>query len=130
MNAHSDPKSHIATLSITGFKSAQNILASWGCNSEQTKKILGLTDNAFRKLKSASDSTNLDKIQLERISHILNIHSTLRSVFSNPKNVKNFMKMNNHNDFFKGLAPIEIIESGDFIKLHETSIHINSLREN
>ncbi len=39
----------------------------------------------------------------------LNIHQALRIVFENPANQYGFMKMKNHNPYFSGRSPLEVI---------------------
>lgn len=46
---------------------------------------------------------SLDDDQLARISLVLNIHASLRTIFDNPDNVYGFPSMNNHNPFFDGV---------------------------
>lgn len=72
----------------------------------------------------------LNNEPLERISCLLNIHHALRYMFSNPENVKNFIRMKNHNDFFAGRTPLEIIEHGSFLELNQVAKRINALQNN
>jgi hypothetical protein len=65
---------------------------------------------------------------LERISLVLNIHATLRLVFENPDNAYGFASMPNHNDFFNGRTPLEILSQGSMISLYETYRRIHGLR--
>jgi hypothetical protein len=64
---------------------------------------------------------------MQRIGIILNMHSTLRTVFDNPENVYGFAAMANQNDFFYGRSPLEIMAQGDMISLYETSRRIQAL---
>jgi len=65
---------------------------------------------------------------MQRISFMLNIHAALRTVFDNPDNVYGFPSKVNHNDFFNGRTPLEILSQGDMISLYETFRRINALR--
>ncbi len=71
---------------------------------------------------------NLSDDQLERVSYLLNIHQALRIVFSNPANVSGFMGLKNHNDYFAGRTPLEIINSGKFGDLYEVARRVDALR--
>lgn len=124
INSEFDQKS----LSQAGFKAADNILASWGCSATQSQQILKLSKSSYHKFKSNPHSANLTDDQLERVSYLLNIHQALRIVFSNPKNVTDFMSMPNHNDFFAGRTPLSIIESGKFGDLYEVARRVDALR--
>ncbi len=116
------------SLAIAGFKAADNILASWGCSALQSQQILKLSKSSYHKYKANPETTRLSDDQLERVSYLLNIHQALRIVFSNPQNVSGFMKMKNHNDYFAGRSPLEIIESGKFGDLYEVERRVDALR--
>ncbi|MCE0493070.1 MbcA/ParS/Xre antitoxin family protein [Vibrio salinus] len=115
-------------LAMTGFKTADKILSSWGCSTQQNQKILKLSKSSYHKYKAKPETTKLSDDQLERVSYILNMHQALRIVFSNPANVRGFMTMKNHNDYFAGRTPVEIIESGKFADLYEVARRIDALR--
>ncbi len=115
-------------LASTGFQAADRILASWGCTTQQVQSILKLSKPSYHKFKSHPELTKLGDDQIERISHLLNIHAALRMVFSNPQNVSGFMGRANNNDFFAGRAPLEIISSGRFSDLYEVARRVSSLQ--
>lgn len=119
-----DPKA----LSMAGFKAADNILSSWGCTAQQSQNILKLSKSSYHKFKANPETTKLSDDQLERVSYLLNIHQALRIVFSNSANIYGFMTMKNHNDFFAGRTPLEIIESGKFGDLYEVARRVDALR--
>ncbi|RPF13344.1 hypothetical protein [Vibrio crassostreae] len=95
----------------TGLKSAETLLLKWGATHEQIPVIL---------------PTEEDNLEV-RISHILNIHATLRTIFSNEANVYGFMCHANNNTFFNGRSPIRIIASGRLSDLQEVREKIESL---
>lgn len=95
----------------TGLKSAETLLLKWGATHEQIQVIL---------------PTKEDNLEV-RISHILNIHATLRTIFSNEDNVYGFMCHANNNTFFNGRSPIRIIASGRLSDLQEVREKIESL---
>ncbi len=110
------------------FRVALNILEKWKCSAEQKQHILGLTRSTFFKYQSNCDSAKLTHDQIERISYVLNIHQTLGMVFSNPENRYGFMKMVNHNPYFNGKTPLELIASGSFGVLYEVFKRIDAMR--
>jgi hypothetical protein len=55
------------------------------------------------------------------------IHAALSIIFDNTENVHGFMSMKNHNAFFDGRKPIDIISSGRLDDLSNTFQHIDSL---
>jgi hypothetical protein len=62
------------------------------------------------------------------IGATLGIAGGTRTVFDNPDNVYGFTSKINHNDFFNGRSPLEILSQGDMISLYETFRGINALR--
>jgi uncharacterized protein (DUF2384 family) len=104
-------------------------LDKWGCSPDKALHILGMKKSTYYKNKDKAHTPKLSGDQIERISYILNIHAALRVVFDNPKNVYEFMFMQNFNLFFNGSAPLEIIASGHFGALYETFKRIDSLRD-
>jgi hypothetical protein len=111
-----------------GLKAVLNILEKWGCSAEQTMAILRLPRATFYKYRNDPSRARLDRDQLTRLSYLLNMHQALRIVFENHENVYGFMSKKNHNPYFHGRAPLEIIESGDFGALYETYKRIDTLR--
>lgn len=114
--------------SVSGLKAAFNILDKWGCTADQAQAILRLPKATYYKYRNDPESARLDRDQLTRISYLLNMHQALRIVFENPDNVYGFMRKRNHNPYFHGRVPLEVIESGDFATLYETFRRIDTLR--
>lgn len=115
-------------MGVSGVKAAFNILDKWGCTAEQAQAILRLPRATYYKYRNDPESARLDRDQLTRISYLLNTHQALRIVFENPENVYGFMRKRNHNPYFHGRAPLDVIESGDFAALYETFRRIDALR--
>lgn len=111
-----------------GLKVAFNILDKWGCSPEQEQAILALKRSSYYTYRDNPNTARLSQDQIERISHVLNMHAALRLVFDNPENVYGFMAMPNHNAYFNGKTPLELIATGSFGALYEVSRRINALR--
>lgn len=120
-----DHGTHVAA---SGLRAVFNILDKWQCKPEQQQAILCISKPAYYKYRKTPEAASLNKDQLERLSYILNIHAHLRTVFDNPDNVYGFMAMQNHNGFFNGKSPLDIISSGNFGALYETAKHVDALR--
>jgi len=118
------------TLGAAGFNACFNILQKWQCSTAQMHTILGLTTRQYNRAKRCPISVNFNRDQLERMSLILNIHSVLRTIFTNPKNIYGFIKMDNHNPFFSGQSPLALIEQGSLITLYHVYKHIEVLKTN
>lgn len=113
-----------------GLKTAVAILEKWGASGEQGAAILRVSRSTYARAKRRDPAweVSLDTDQLTRISLVLNIHSALRLVFENPENLYGFMAMANHNAFFHGRTPLDVIAQGDFVSLYETFKRIDTLR--
>ncbi len=113
---------------VVGLKTVFNILDQWGCTAEQAWSILGMKKSTYYKYRNNPGSASLTPDQLERISYILNMHQALRVTFDNPANVKGFVSMANHNPYFNGRTPLEVMSSGRFGDLYETYKRLDALR--
>ncbi|EPC00176.1 hypothetical protein L861_14700 [Litchfieldella anticariensis FP35 = DSM 16096] len=113
-----------------GLKAAVAILDKWGTTGEQGAAILRVSRSTYARAKRRDPDweVSLDTDQLTRISLVLNIHSALRVIFDNPENLYGFMQMENHNDFFNGRTPLDVIAQGDIVSLYETFRRIDALR--
>ncbi|GHB14691.1 antitoxin Xre/MbcA/ParS toxin-binding domain-containing protein [Modicisalibacter luteus] len=114
----------------TGLKAAVGILEKWGASGEQGTAILRVSRSTYARAKRSDPGweVNLDEDQLTRISLVLNMHAALRIVFDNPENLYGFMAMPNHNAYFEGKAPLELISQGGILPLYEVFKRIDSLR--
>lgn len=84
---------------------AIKILTVWGASELQIKSILNLNGKSDSMMRS-----NL----------ILTLRENINMNFSNPENQNKFMSMKNHNQYFKGRTPLEVISSGHINDLIET----------
>lgn len=109
------------------LSTALNILMKWDASTEQSCNILRVSRSTITRALQGK-GVELDSDQLERASIILNCHAALRLVFDNPENVYGFPRMENHNDFFNGRKPLEIMAQGDLLSLFETYKRIDALR--
>lgn len=113
----------------TGLKAAVRILDKWSASGEQGESILRVSHSTYARARRGDIAEiKLDSDQLTRISYLLNIHASLRVIFDNPENLYGFVNMINHNPYFNGRTPLEIMGSGDFAALYETFKRIDSLR--
>lgn len=115
---------------VAGLRTALNILDKWQASGDQACRILRISRSTYTRAKQNDPSwaVGLDLDQLQRISIVLNIHAALRLVFDNPENLYGFPAMENHNAFFNGRAPLDIMAQGDMIALYETFRRIDALR--
>lgn len=112
-----------------GLKAAVRILDKWRASGEQGEAILRVSHSTYARARRGDlVEIKLDSDQLTRISYLLNIHAALRMIFDNPENLYGFVNLVNHNPYFNGRTPLEIMGSGDFAALYETFKRIDSLR--
>ncbi|WP_447556369.1 antitoxin Xre-like helix-turn-helix domain-containing protein [Vreelandella sp. EE22] len=128
MQAARNVDQHKAAAAI-GLKAAVRILDKWQASGEQGEAILRVSHSTYARARRGDLSEiKLDSDQLTRISYLLNIHGALRTLFENPDNVYGFVSMANHNPYFNGRSPLEVMGGGDFAALYETFKRIDSLR--
>jgi hypothetical protein len=121
--------SHNRAAAAAGLKAAVRILDKWRASGEQGEAILRVSHSTYaRARRDDLAEIKLDSDQLTRISYLLNIHAALRVIFDNPENLYGFVNLVNHNPYFNGRTPLEIMGSGDFAALYETFKRIDSLR--
>lgn len=113
--------------STAGLRTAINILEKWGAGGDTGSAILRVSRSTYTRAKRG-EAVSLDRDQLTRVSLVLNIHAALRVLFDNPENLYGFMGMKNHNPFFEGRSPLEVIAGGDFVALYETFRRLDALR--
>ncbi|WP_404341809.1 antitoxin Xre-like helix-turn-helix domain-containing protein [Vreelandella venusta] len=112
-----------------GLKAAVRILEKWRASGEQGEAILRVSHSTYARARRGDlVDIKLDSDQLTRISYVLNIHATLRMIFDNPDNLYGFVNLVNHNPYFNGRTPLDIMGTGDFAALYETYKRIDSLR--
>jgi hypothetical protein len=113
-----------------GLRVAVGILDKWQASGEQACNVLRISRSTLARAKQSDSSWSLtlDTDQMQRISFVLNIHGALRLVFDNPQNVYSFARMPNHNEFFSGRSPLDVMAQGDMISLYETFRRIDALR--
>jgi len=118
------------TQGVIGLRAALRVLDKWKTSSEQACKILRISRSTYTRARQddADWSVALDLDQLQRISFVLNIHAALRTLFDNPDNVYGFPSMANHNEFFNGRSPLDVMAQGDMTSLYETFRRIDALR--
>ncbi len=110
-------------MSQKGLEISKKIMKRWGANDTQIAAVLSISSVELGELSSCEISMD----QLIRISSILNIHTALRTLFNNEKNVNGFMTMENNSSFFGGITPLEFIESGNLHDIKQTTNYLISI---
>ncbi|MEG1039502.1 MAG: antitoxin Xre-like helix-turn-helix domain-containing protein [Pseudomonas sp.] len=126
--ATSKPSTAPKDAGAVALRTAVNIMEKWNATSRQIENVLRISRSTYARAKDQQRSVSLDSDQMARISLVLNIHASLRTIFDNPDNVYGFPAMANDNAFFDGRSPLEIMAEGSFIQLYETFRRIDVLR--
>lgn len=113
---------------MSGLRAAVTILERWKANHSQIQQVLRISRVTLLRTKGEATASRLDCDQLERISIVLNIHASMRTLFKNSANVYGFMARPNDNEFFNGRAPLDVISQGSMLTLIETYRRVDSLR--
>ncbi|PZW48230.1 hypothetical protein F477_02434 [Pseudomonas sp. URIL14HWK12:I3] len=113
----------------TGLRAALRIIEAWRATASQACRILRISAaTRHRVIHERTAVVRLDRDQQQRISLVLNIHASLRSVFTNQDNVQGFAGMLNDNPLFEGRTPLEVMAQGNLISLYETYLRIDQLK--
>ncbi len=124
---HATSRTHAFSKDQSGviLRTALRVLEKWKATTEQASSILRVSRSSISRIQQGK-GVELDCDQLERASIVLNCHASLRLVFDNPENVYGFMGLENHNEFFNGRKPLEIMAQGDLMSLFETYKRIDA----
>lgn len=111
-----------------GLKAVFNILQKWQCSEVEKLALLGIKRSTLHKYRDDPHSARVTPDLSERVSYLLNIHHTLRLLFSNPDNVYGFVRLPNQSPPFNGMTPMEYLRSGRCAALYEVFRHLDGLR--
>ncbi len=126
MHAKSTPRAFTLGDGSLVLRTALKILEQWKATTQQVCSILRITRSRVCRIRQGK-AVRVDRDQLERASIVLNCHASLRLTFESPENVYGFVNMENHNDFFNGRKPLEIMAQGDLLSIFETYKRIDAL---
>lgn len=105
------------------------ICEKWQCKTGEMMTLLGLSNRStFFNYKKNPDKAKLQQDTLERISYILNIHTALRIMFSNPDSIYNWVRKPNTNRFFEGKSAMDKMLGGRVMDIHDVMMFLNARR--
>ncbi|MGR7921913.1 MbcA/ParS/Xre antitoxin family protein [Zobellella denitrificans] len=105
------------------------ILDKWGCDSKEQLALLGIhSRSTLNKYKAAHGGLRLSPDTLERMSYILNIHKSLRILFSAEDSVYGWVRKPNQHPFFAGRSAMDVMMGGRVADLYEVSKRLSAWR--
>ena len=110
------------------LRAVLRLLDHWQCSEKEKTALLGVGRSTLHKYQSRPDSARISNDLLERLSYLLNIHQALRTLFGNRENVYGFVRLPNHNPFFNGASPMEVMANGRVASLYEVHRQLDGLR--
>lgn len=90
------------------LRAALKVLEKWKATPEQSCRILRVSRSCTSRIQRGK-FVERDCDQLERASIVLNRYTSLRLLFDDPEDANGFVAMENHNDFFNGRKPLQIM---------------------
>lgn len=110
------------------LRAVLRLLEHWQCSEKEKTALLGVGRSTLHKYQSRPESARVSNDLLERLSYLLNIHQALRTLFGNRENVYGFVRMPNHNPFFNGVSPMDVMSNGRVASLYEVHRQLDGLR--
>lgn len=110
------------------LRAALRLLDHWQCSEKEKTALLGVGRSTLHKYQSRPESARIGNDLLERLSYLLNIHQALRTLFGNRENVYGFVRLPNHNPFFNGASPMDVMSTGRVASLYEVNRQLDGLR--
>lgn len=91
------------------MRKASELLSTWGASQSQQRFFLRLSAFSFQQTDHTSSLISPTDLEtsIRNCELIIRIDEDLRTLFSNPVNVKGYMGMINHNEPYKGVSPLE-----------------------
>lgn len=122
-----NPRDLAAKNGTIPLRTAVTIMKRWRATNQEIVSVLRVSRSTCVRAQSDGHPIRLDTDQMTRISMVLNIHAALRTIFDNPENVYSFPSLKNHNEFFEGRSPLQVMSQGDIISFYETYRRIEAL---
>ncbi|GAA3719683.1 antitoxin Xre-like helix-turn-helix domain-containing protein [Oceanisphaera sediminis] len=105
------------------------ILDKWHCSTQEQLALLGIhSRSTLNKYKAKHGGIRLSPDTLERMSYILNIHKSLRILFTAEDSVYGWVRKPNQHPFFAGKSAMEVMTHGRVADLYEVSKRLSAWR--
>lgn len=105
------------------------ILDKWQCNTDEQLTLLGISSRStLNKYKESNGGIRLSVDIQERMSYLLNIHKSLRVLFSADDSIYGWVRNPNSHPFFAGRSAMEIMKGGRVADLYEVATRLHAWR--
>lgn len=105
------------------------ILDKWQCNTDEQLTLLGISSRStLNKYKESSGGIRLGVDLQERMSYILNIHKSLRLLFSLDDSIYGWVRKPNSHPFFAGRSAMDVMQGGRVADLYEVATRLHAWR--
>lgn len=105
------------------------ILDKWQCNTDEQLTLLGISSRStLNKYKESNGGIRLSVDMQERMSYLLNIHKSLRVLFSADDSIHGWVRKSNSHPFFAGRSAMEIMKGGRVADLYEVATRLHAWR--
>ena len=104
-----------------------NLCRHWSLTNEQQKTLLGNpTDDEYKLWVANTADIVLDRVTLERISHLINIYSNLIILLPTDEAVHTWIKRKNTAPLFAGDTALNYILKGGVYELKQVRLYLDS----
>ena len=115
-----------ASMSKAGLQVFFNISRKWGLSIEHEKALLGNpTENEFAVWKENPTDITLDKVTLERISHLMSIYHNLRTLLPDDNAANTWVKRANNAPLFNGDTALNYMLKGGVLGLQKVHQYLD-----
>lgn len=105
------------------------ILDKWQCSTDEQLTLLGISSRStLNKYKESSGGIRLGIDLQERMSYILNIHKSLRVLFSLDESIYGWVRKPNSHPFFAGRSAMDVMQGGRVADLYEVANRLHAWR--
>lgn len=104
------------------------ILQKWQCSEEEKMALLGVPRSSLYKMRSQPEKAKVGRDLADRLSYILNLHSSLRTIFTRPESVYGWIRRPNAHPLFGGRSAMDLLRSGHMEDLIDVYRHLDAAR--
>lgn len=122
-----------ATQAGAGLRTFARIVGLWKLPASDAMALLGVDSRStyydlLKRAREAREVNGLNRDQLDRLSYLLGIYESIRTLFPHSEETRNgWVSRANAAPLFGGRSPVEIMRSS-MIGLYQTFAHLTAAR--